>query len=1396
VRVRLAAVGALACALVFGLGTASADTTAQSLPFAQNWANTDLITANDDWSGVPGVVGHLGQDITTVTGTDPQTLLTESALPNDVDVIANQTSTGITNGGVAEFQLADPVVAIQGSGTADAPYLLLTVNTLGQSGVGVSYNLRDVDGTADNAVQQVALQYRVGSTGSFTNVPAGYVADATTGPSLATLVTPVSVVLPPAAADKAVLQVRIITTNAAGSDEWVGVDDISVVGLSEAAPFVSATDPGDDATDVPVASNIQITFSEPVNVSGSWFSISCSVSGAHAAGVSGGPTTFSLDPTADFAAGETCDVTVLAAQVADVDGDDPPDNMAADHSFSFTTAVPSDSPVLLAQDWSDTSLITANNNWSGVPGIIGYRGDGLAGTSGATDPQTVLVDGSATPVNVTANQTNPNTATSGGIAEFHLSNPVVAFQGSGTARAPHLVLSVDTTGREDIRVSYLLRDVDGATDDTTQPVALQYRVGGSGAYTNVPGAFVADASTGPNLAVRVTPIRASLPAATEDQSLVQIRIITTDSLGSDEWIGIDDIVVSSGPPPDLAPSVVTTSPLAGATDVPTAAPVYVSFSEAVAVAGDWYTITCASSGAHAATVTGGPATYALTPTTPFAKGEACTVTIHASGVVDLDGTPDHMASDHAFGFTTVPPPTIIPIGSVQGSVPDTVDGTQHVSPRSGQTVSVQGVVYQRTLTQSSQHGFFVQNTAATADADPNSSDGIFVFTGSSAALGGYVPQIGDEIVVTGVVSEFFSLTQLESVTLEEIVRSGVLLDVELPAVQADPDADLAAANRQWERLEGMRVQVPAGSVALNGRDVFAGPDSEIWVARADSEIAERSDPYARRAFRDPHPLDNNPGVLFDDGNGYRIMMGSFGIKASAGDRLAVLAPARTFATLENAPVGGVSFSFGKYAVMVAQQPQWTLGVDPSLNSPPPAFDRSLAYSVANYNVENLYDFHNDPFDGCDFATDAGCTGVSPPFDYVPPSNAVYQARLRLIARQIVEDLHAPDIVLTQEAEDQDVCTIAAGGLVCGNTNDADGQPDTLQELTLAIQEVGGPQYEARLDRDGADDRGIVSGFLFRTDRVELLPAAGPLLGADPQIDYRGTPLAHNADVQNPKALNADLPDDVDRSTGVDGTNVYTRAPQVGLFRVWRSGIGLGTSVDLYAVSNHFSSGPDRRVGQRREQAAYNAAIAAAADRPHVLLGGDFNVFPRPDDPFSPGHPLFPTDQLGPIYEEGLENLWDTMVAQVPAAAYGYVFQGQAQTLDMQFVTATLKGELRHARVAHVNADWPAEHDGDGPRGLSDHDPMLSRYVIATSLEQIAQLVETYAGQGRIRGQNTTRILLDRLERARRLRDGGHLGAYADQLRAFAAQVQDLAPRFIDQEIADALADEATALLDQ
>ncbi|MBA2556345.1 MAG: lamin tail domain-containing protein, partial [Chloroflexi bacterium] len=240
---------------------------------------------------------------------------------------------------------------------------------------------------------------------------------------------------------------------------------------------------------------------------------------------------------------------------------------------------------------------------------------------------------------------------------------------------------------------------------------------------------------------------------------------------------------------------------------------------------------------------------------------------------------------------------VIPIGQIQGPVGDDDEGTAHRSPLappsgtsgSSDKYSVQGVIYQRTLARTSsgadQNGFFIQNTAATDDEDPLTSDGIWVFMGSfSTLIGGYAPQVGDEVIIRGRVAEIFNLTQLSSVEIVEVVREGVSLDVAVPAFQTDPPDDLSDAGRYWERREGMRAQVPAGSMVQNGRNVFSGTeDGEVWVIRGDHPVAQRSDPYARRVFRDAHPLDNVPEQLFDDGNGYRILMGSLGVKAASGD---------------------------------------------------------------------------------------------------------------------------------------------------------------------------------------------------------------------------------------------------------------------------------------------------------------------------------------------------------------------------------------------------------------------------------------------------------------------------------------------------------------------------------
>lgn len=235
--------------------------------FLQNWNNTGLITADDNWDGVSSIRGYRGDNLVAGTAVDPQTILA-AGFTTPLDVNANRTDPNtFTSGGISEFELPNPVVALQGSGTADAPFLVFFLNSTGVTSIRVKYKLRDVDGSADNASQQFALQYRIGNSGDFVNIPAGYVSDASSGPSIATLEINVDVLLPAACENQAELQLRIITSNAFDNDEWVGIDDIEITsnnGADNTPPTISALLPLNGAVNINPASTASITFSEPI----------------------------------------------------------------------------------------------------------------------------------------------------------------------------------------------------------------------------------------------------------------------------------------------------------------------------------------------------------------------------------------------------------------------------------------------------------------------------------------------------------------------------------------------------------------------------------------------------------------------------------------------------------------------------------------------------------------------------------------------------------------------------------------------------------------------------------------------------------------------------------------------------------------------------------------------------------------------------------------------------------------------------------------------------------------------------------------------------------------------------------------------------------------------------
>jgi endonuclease G, mitochondrial len=112
--------------------------------------------------------------------------------------------------------------------------------------------------------------------------------------------------------------------------------------IVELGPLVLSTDPRTNGANAPRDATIQVTFTEPVDVIAAWFDITCATTGQHnSATTAGSGRNHYITPNANFAAGETCSVTVFKNQVSDHDLNDvgpDTDTLPANYSWSFTVA--------------------------------------------------------------------------------------------------------------------------------------------------------------------------------------------------------------------------------------------------------------------------------------------------------------------------------------------------------------------------------------------------------------------------------------------------------------------------------------------------------------------------------------------------------------------------------------------------------------------------------------------------------------------------------------------------------------------------------------------------------------------------------------------------------------------------------------------------------------------------------------------------------------------------------------------------------------------------------------------------------------------------------------------------------------------------------------------------
>ncbi|CAM5602000.1 Endonuclease/exonuclease/phosphatase OS=Streptomyces tendae OX=1932 GN=F3L20_23085 PE=4 SV=1 [Streptomyces tendae] len=566
-----------------------------------------------------------------------------------------------------------------------------------------------------------------------------------------------------------------------------------------------------------------------------------------------------------------------------------------------------------------------------------------------------------------------------------------------------------------------------------------------------------------------------------------------------------------------------------------------------------------------------------------------------------------------------------------------IQGDTRLSPFAGKQVTdVTGIVT-GIRTYGSSRGFWIQDPAP--DADPATSEGVFVFTSST-------PQgvaVGDEVSVSGTVSEYVpggtssgnqSVTEITRPTVTVVSRGNpvpapAVLDARtVPAAyapQGDPAANgsvnalplrpSAYALDLYESLEGMNVRVADARVV--------GAHRPVHGAVGHGEAPREPQPARRHGLRLVRRAEHRPDPDPVAGQGGRLP------DATVGDVLA------------GATTGPLDYNqYGGYTLVASEL--GTLRPGGTERETTRAQHRS-ELAIATYNVENL-----------------------------DPSDDTFAAH----AEAIVHSLSSPDIVSLEEIQDNN-----------GATDDGTVAADmTLGKLIDAIEAAGGPRYDWRAvdpadKRDGGEPGGnIRQAFLFNPARVSFTDRpGGDATTATDVVKVRG------------KAALTLSPGRVapDSAAFED-----SRKPLAGEF-VFR-----GRTVIV--IANHFSSkGGDQgltaqyqppvrgsetqRHLQAQEVHDFTAKILKAQKNAAVVALGDINDFE-----FSRTTRIM----------EGGGVLWSAVKSLSASERYSYVYQGNSQALDQILISPSIR---RHCSFSydsvHINAEFHDQISDHDPQVL-------------------------------------------------------------------------------------------------
>ncbi|HVJ63147.1 MAG TPA: hypothetical protein VM555_10605, partial [Tahibacter sp.] len=290
-------------------------------------------------------------------------------------------------------------------------------------------------------------------------------------------------------------------------------------------------------------------------------------------------------------------------------------------------------------------------------------------------------------------------------------------------------------------------------------------------------------------------------------SEIMLRWSDPDHGGADHGLAIDDVSITplgSGPQP-LALSINDASVNEGNSGAATLS-FTVSLSQPAPAGGVTFDIATADGTATA------PSDYiarALTAQTIPAGSSTYTFDVTVNGDADGDGEPDETLQAIVTNVTGA----ALGDGQGQGTIVNDdalamlkihdVQGNGAATPiGAGVSVTVEGVVVANYQGTGKLSGFFLQEETADADADPATSEGVFVYCASCPTA---VVE-GQRVRVTGAVSEFFSMTQINATDAGSVVvaDAGNHLAEVTPANVSLPIA--GSVDAYYEAREGMLVR--------------------------------------------------------------------------------------------------------------------------------------------------------------------------------------------------------------------------------------------------------------------------------------------------------------------------------------------------------------------------------------------------------------------------------------------------------------------------------------------------------------------------------------------------------------------------------------------------------------